>query len=209
MRYSRVCVLHDTVAYEPLSIRSGASGAGCASRQPHRSHRARSESCRGTGIVGDWHRHLGWCAQKKTVRAWRTFACFRIRKNFSKLQAPKKQPPAGSSVLLLSLTWGGSLLLGRCDLNEQGMAVNKTLTKGFDPVNTGVTTDSGVKNGALVMALSALLYGSVQIPAFLGDTEDPLAALVGALACFATAIGYCVYQVGSCAMSSPNKWCGA
>lgn len=97
--------------------------------------------------------------------------------------------------MLLSLTWGGALLLGRCDLDAQGSAVNKTLTRGFDPVNTGVTTDEGVRIGARVMALSALLYGSVQIPAFLGDTEDPLAALVGSLACFATAIGYCVYQV--------------
>lgn len=30
-----------------------------------------------------------------------------------------------------------------------------------------------VRKGALIMAASALLYGSVQIPAFLGFTNDP------------------------------------
>lgn len=48
---------------------------------------------------------------------------------------------AGSTVLLLSLAWGLSVLVGRCDLNSQGTAVDKKLTRGWDLFNTGVTVD--------------------------------------------------------------------
>ena len=40
---------------------------------------------------------------------------------------------AGSTVMLLSIAWGGSLILGRCDI-VQGRAKDKTLTKGWQPV---------------------------------------------------------------------------
>jgi hypothetical protein len=47
---------------------------------------------------------------------------------------------AGSSVLLLSLAWGFSVLLGRCDLNEQGVAIDKKHTRGWDLTRTGGCT---------------------------------------------------------------------
>jgi hypothetical protein len=81
---------------------------------------------------------------------------------------------AGSTVLLLSLAWGGSLWLGRCDLNDKGTAIDKKLTPGKGWSDTGVTVDEDVRKGALIMAASVLLYGSVQIPAFLGASEAPL-----------------------------------
>lgn len=102
---------------------------------------------------------------------------------------------AGSSILLLSLGWGLSVLLGRCDLDPEGNMINKRLTRGGDLLTTGVSTDSEVPKGALVMAVTVLLYGTVQVPAFLGDVEDPLAALLGATACLTAMVGYCVYQV--------------
>ena len=38
---------------------------------------------------------------------------------------------AGSTVLLLSLAWGASVILGRCDISDTtGRAVDKTLTRG-------------------------------------------------------------------------------
>ena len=38
---------------------------------------------------------------------------------------------AGSMVLLLSLAWGASVILGRCDISDTtGRAVDKTLTRG-------------------------------------------------------------------------------
>lgn len=49
---------------------------------------------------------------------------------------------AGSTVLLLSLGWGASVILGRCDLSESsGRAIDKKLTRGFDLDRTGVTTE--------------------------------------------------------------------
>lgn len=70
---------------------------------------------------------------------------------------------AGSNVLLLSLGWGGSILLGRCDFDDQGRARNKTLTRRGDWFSTGVTLEDGTSQGALLMALTALFYGFVQV----------------------------------------------
>lgn len=80
---------------------------------------------------------------------------------------PKPLPSAGtlagSTILLLSLAWGCSVLLGRCDINRQGTAQDKTLTRGWDLFNTGVTVDRDVGQGAAIMASSVLLYGIVQV----------------------------------------------
>ncbi|KAG1679416.1 hypothetical protein FOA52_007707 [Chlamydomonas sp. UWO 241] len=104
---------------------------------------------------------------------------------------------AGSTMLLLSLAYGGSILVGRCDLDDNGRAKDKTHTRGWDLDSTGVTTDDSVRQGALVMAASVLLYGFVQIPANLGDYNDQSAALAGAAACLFSAVAYCVYSVVS------------
>lgn len=102
---------------------------------------------------------------------------------------------AGSTVMLLTLAWGGSVLAGRCDLDAQGQAVDRTLTRTGDLTATGVTTDADVRPGARIMVLSVLLYGFVQVPAILGDVEDPTAAAIGGGACLVTLVGYCAYQV--------------
>ncbi len=36
---------------------------------------------------------------------------------------------AGSTVMMLSIAWGGSLIVGRCDINSYGYARDKKLTK--------------------------------------------------------------------------------
>ena len=103
---------------------------------------------------------------------------------------------AGSTVLLLSLGWGLSVWLGRCDLSEAtGRAIDRRLTRRFDLERTGVTTDDDVRRGALVMAASALLYGSVQVPAFLGATTDPqVAREAGCVLCAACMyVHVCMY----------------
>lgn len=48
---------------------------------------------------------------------------------------------------------------------------------------------------ATALVVAPLPRMQVQVPAILGDTDDPTAALIGAIACFASAIGYCVYSV--------------
>ena len=36
---------------------------------------------------------------------------------------------AGSTIMLLSIAWGGSLVVGRCDLDANGIAKDRTLTR--------------------------------------------------------------------------------
>ena len=36
---------------------------------------------------------------------------------------------AGSTVMMLSIAWGGSLIVGRCDLDARGVARDKRLTR--------------------------------------------------------------------------------
>lgn len=101
---------------------------------------------------------------------------------------------AGSTIMLLTVAWGGSVLLGRCDL-VQGRAVNKTLTRPFNLARTGVTTDSFTPTNAAIMSFSSLLYLLIQVPASLYGPSEPLAALVGAIVCLGCLAAYCAYQV--------------
>lgn len=49
---------------------------------------------------------------------------------------------AGSSVMLLTVAWAGSLLAGRCDLTGPSQtAKDLTLSSNFNLIGTGVTTD--------------------------------------------------------------------
>lgn len=104
---------------------------------------------------------------------------------------------AGSTVMLLTIAWAGSLWVGRCDLNERGVAIPKTLTRGAIEGlgTTGVTVDADAKLNAKVMMLSCLLFLIVQIPAVMGDSHDlPLDLATGV--CALAALGlYCAYQV--------------
>ena len=114
---------------------------------------------------------------------------------------------AGSTVMLLSIAWGGSLILGRCDI-VQGRAKDKTLTKGWQPgarltlrwleatlTQTGVSTDKATRINAYIMIATGLLYFIPQIPTFSGFEHDPMAALGGAIACGLALAAYCAYQV--------------
>lgn len=69
----------------------------------------------------------------------------------------------GSTIMLLTLAWGGSVWLGRCDFGRRGHAVDKHLKRPADLTNTGVTCDRTTSMGARVMLLSVLLYLTVQV----------------------------------------------
>eukprot|EP00873_Tetraselmis_striata_P010900 jgi/Tetstr1/431164/TSEL_020876.t1 len=105
---------------------------------------------------------------------------------------------AGSTVGLLTLAWAASLLAGRCDLDEEGGAVDRTLTRGLDLTGTGVTTDVQTSLGARIMMLSTIPYIIVQIPLIDGHpAEGPEAAVVGAAVCALGFLSYSIYQVTS------------
>ena len=104
---------------------------------------------------------------------------------------------AGSTVMLLTIAWGGSLWVGRCDLDAfTGKAIPKTLSHGpYASLSmTGVTTDEDTRLNAKVMMVSCLLFLIVQVPA-LGDADDPRLDLVGGVAALLFLAGYCAFQV--------------
>lgn len=45
----------------------------------------------------------------------------------------------------------------------QGKAINKRLTKKYDVLHTGVTTDNFTPSGAIIMVVTVLLYAIVQV----------------------------------------------
>ena len=88
---------------------------------------------------------------------------------------------AGSTVMLLTIAWGGSVILGRCDLDARGQAINKKLTKPSSLVATGVTSDAATPFNARIMIATASLYFIIQIPSWNGYSSH-VPALVGFIA---------------------------
>lgn len=75
----------------------------------------------------------------------------------------------GSTVMLLTIAWGGSVMLGRCDLNARGRAIDNRITRPwYDVVSCGVTADSATRHGSWIMMATSLIYLIVQVPAALG-----------------------------------------
>ena len=103
----------------------------------------------------------------------------------------------GSTIMLLTLAWGGSVYLGRCDFNRGGKAIDRRLRRPNDYKTTGVTCDRGTAFGARIMAVTVLLYLIVQIPASypFEKVHDPTAALMGSLVCLIALAGYAAFQV--------------
>jgi len=110
---------------------------------------------------------------------------------------------AGGTIMLLTIAWSSSILVGRCDLKD-GLAVDKTRTKLFTLQTQGVTVDNEVKINAKIMIFTSLTYWIIQGPAFYYvahpnasqeiTTERPF-AIAGFIIALANLIGYCVYQV--------------
>ena len=106
---------------------------------------------------------------------------------------------AGSTVMLLTIAWGGSLILGRCDLSSRGTAINKTLTPKASITEaaneTGVTTDKDTKTNAMVMMASCVTFLVIQIPAWMGMQANKKIDLAAAAVALGGLALYCGYQV--------------
>ena len=104
---------------------------------------------------------------------------------------------AGSTVMLLTITWAGSLWVGRCDINERGTAINKQMTHGIvDGLGkTGVTVDRDTKLNAKVMMASCVSFAVVQLRAFQGDTHDRNVDLATGVCALTFLAAYCTFQV--------------
>jgi len=109
---------------------------------------------------------------------------------------------AGSTIMLLTVPWVGCVFLGRCDIDE-GKAKDKTLTRKWSFLTTGVEVESYIPVQARIMLATAVTYLIIQIAAFvfinnataLQRTEDKdpaIAAFVFSILCF---ICYCCYMI--------------
>ncbi|KAJ7554652.1 hypothetical protein O6H91_05G002100 [Diphasiastrum complanatum] len=108
---------------------------------------------------------------------------------------------AGSTVMLLTLLWGSSLIVGRCDLYKVDGHLNakeRTLTKGLNLIDTGVTTDSQTRVAAWIMVLTVIPYILPQLPRIINKPSlgTPLVVLSCVLS-FIALLCYCVYQIVS------------
>mgnify|MGYP001101749925 CR=1 FL=1 len=112
---------------------------------------------------------------------------------------------AGSTIMLLTISYFGSMVLGRCDLQNdgQGEAIDKVLTKGWSPTKTGITVDKDVRVNAFIAMGTSLLYFLIQGIAFeyQSSSSDVAApheknwALATFILCLVALAGYSVYQV--------------
>ncbi|MCO5584460.1 hypothetical protein L7F22_038388 [Adiantum nelumboides] len=106
---------------------------------------------------------------------------------------------AGSTTLLLSVAWAGSLVAGRCDLSGPGHTAKEfTLTHGFDLFRTGITTDEQTRWGALIMIASGAPYICAQLPLLDKHPEQSLeSALAGCVLALSGLVLYCGYQIAA------------
>lgn len=106
---------------------------------------------------------------------------------------------AGSTTLLLTLVWGGSACLGRCDLDAHNESINKSLTNPFSLHRTGVTCDNGTMRNALIMILTAIPMVVVQVSASAFERTNVKAqdviVLLGTILCFTSLVLYLAYQL--------------
>lgn len=114
---------------------------------------------------------------------------------------------AGSTIMLLTVPWFGSLLLGRCDI-VNGKSVDSQCAK-FNCKRSwsqsGVSVDADVPQNAMIMLITAFTYVIVQGPAFSwavspvpSPAQDHLEsgfALAGFIMAAAAFVGYSVFQV--------------
>lgn len=114
---------------------------------------------------------------------------------------------AGSTIMLLTVAWSASVVVGRCNLGGDGKAIDKTLSPGnrFSLTRTGVTCDSDMRINSRIMVATSLTYWIIQGIAFkhaAANTDDDtsqreespfiLASLIITALAF---VGYSAYMV--------------
>ena len=111
---------------------------------------------------------------------------------------------AGSTIMLLTVPWGLSILGGRVDLDAEGVPdyrknpkLSKKTSLHGELTRTGVAISETVSHGGIIMIITTLPYFLIQVPAqFIhGPTEDVAKgehywALAGLFVCL---IGFIVY----------------
>eukprot|EP01028_Stygiella_incarcerata_P005437 TRINITY_DN229_c0_g1_i1.p1 TRINITY_DN229_c0_g1~~TRINITY_DN229_c0_g1_i1.p1 ORF type:complete len:483 (-),score=146.66 TRINITY_DN229_c0_g1_i1:235-1683(-) len=111
---------------------------------------------------------------------------------------------AGSTVMLLTLSWAASMLVARCDLDENGRSIDGTFTKKKSWTGTGVTVADETPTNSILMMVTSLSYLIIQGVAFnyIGDDDSHSAkthekgfALATLIVCAIMFVVYSVFQV--------------
>ncbi|KAG8053013.1 hypothetical protein GUJ93_ZPchr0001g29356 [Zizania palustris] len=76
---------------------------------------------------------------------------------------------AGSTVFLLTLLWGTCVIVGKCDIGPNGVAVDLQDNKGFSLTGTGISTDIQTSYAARLWDICSSLY-HCSVPE---NVEDP------------------------------------
>ncbi|GMH24932.1 hypothetical protein Nepgr_026775 [Nepenthes gracilis] len=102
---------------------------------------------------------------------------------------------AGSTVMLLTVIWGASVVVGKCDL-QGSAAVDETDTKRFNLNESGVSTDNWTRYAAMIMVGSVVPFIVVQVPQLLSSSSGRrLAILIDFILSLVLLISYCTYQI--------------
>jgi len=115
---------------------------------------------------------------------------------------------AGSTIMLLTIPWAGSLFLAARDRNENGEAASHAngrpkYDEGFKLCSSCVTTYDNTVMGSKLMMITSLCYWIVLIPAIIYMSSsssyqikmEHYPALAGLIVCSIAFIGYSVFQV--------------
>ncbi|PIM99932.1 hypothetical protein CDL12_27561 [Handroanthus impetiginosus] len=113
---------------------------------------------------------------------------------------------AGSTVMLLTVTWGTCVVVGKCDI-ENSLATDSQLTRHkrlqfnwfvsiFSSVCSGISTDRWTSYAGIIMAISVVPFIIVQLPQMLHlNSGRRLAVLIALIVSVSLLISYCLYQV--------------
>ncbi|GAB2229895.1 hypothetical protein Droror1_Dr00014151 [Drosera rotundifolia] len=102
---------------------------------------------------------------------------------------------AGSTVMLLTVIWGASVIVGKTDLRGS-IAIDETDTKGFSLTGSGVSTDIWTSYAARIMVVSVIPFIVVQVPQVINSTSGRrIAILIGLILSLMFLGSYCLYQI--------------
>ncbi|KAL6838815.1 hypothetical protein ACP4OV_031529 [Aristida adscensionis] len=103
---------------------------------------------------------------------------------------------AGSTVFLLTLLWGTCVVVGKCDLGPNGVAVDLQDSKGFSLTGTGISTDVQTSYAARIMGISVIPFIIAQFAKVVKTHQSKrVAVLLALIVSFLLVLSYCLYQV--------------
>uniref|UniRef100_A0A0C9S785 TSA: Wollemia nobilis Ref_Wollemi_Transcript_13884_1970 transcribed RNA sequence n=1 Tax=Wollemia nobilis TaxID=56998 RepID=A0A0C9S785_9CONI len=103
---------------------------------------------------------------------------------------------AGSTVMLATALWGACLVVGKCDLSSESVAIDSKDTKGFSLFGAGVTVDKSTRKASWIMMATILPFIIAQIPLIFNLKSGKHASvLVACIVALLSLLGYCLFQI--------------